>query len=794
MPSKLVNGIIGASVLRLEDNRHLSGRACFVADVQLPGIREVAFVRSNMAHAKIVSVVPPNGLKPGQFWTAKELASRVHPIVADLKRPEYRKAPYQILATERVRFVGEIIAVVVAQDRASAEDLAEQVIVEFEPLDVISSVEAALAANAAPLHQGWPDNRYMEVTRTIGDIDLAISESEIAFTREYGMARMAPSPLEPRGIVASYDWRLDQLVCYLTTQRPHLLRTMIAEHIVGLDERQVRIVTPDVGGGFGAKAVLYPEDVAVAAISLELGHPIRWIEDRWEAFVATTQSREQTHRITVYAKKSGEILAVDAEIVADGGAYSMAPTTAAAEGNMTANVMPGPYRFKTYRSRTTTACTNKTPNGAYRGVGRPAACFSMERTIDELARVLELDPVELRLRNMIRSDEFPFHSPTGLVYDSGDYPTMLRTAVALLKRDVAKERTSASNTRTGIGYSFYLEQTAHGAEEWRRRGASVGASFESARVRLHQTGDLTIDVGILSHGQGLETTIAQVASDVLAIPYDKISVRHGDTELSSYGLGTIGSRSIVMSGGATYHACLELSEKIRVIGAALLQCPVADVSLNAGSVVGLKTSISFSEIANAAYLNIHLLPKGVQPGLEVLYHYRPSTETGAFSAGVHGAKVCVDVDTGHVTIEDYVIVEDCGRAINPMIVDGQVIGGMAQGIGQALLEELRYSEVGQPLHVNFADYMLPGFVEVPVPRIAHQQTLSPFTAYGMKGTGEGGCIAPPAAIANAITDALKEFHISVDCTPISPASLWLAIEDARISGMSTRIHTRPVSE
>jgi carbon-monoxide dehydrogenase large subunit len=777
------NAIVGARVPRLEDRRHLAGRATFVADIRLAGMREVAFVRSAVAHGRIRGITPPPGLAPGQFWTAREFGDLIRPIAVSLTRPDFRTAPYHVPASDRVRFVGEIVAAVIADDRARAEDIAEQVAVDIEELEVLASAEAALAADAVRLHGTWPDNRYMEVARTIGDFDGAVRAAEVAVTRSFRMARLSPAPLEPRGSVAHYDARLDQLTLYMTTQRPHLNRTFLAEQLIGVDERQIRIVTPDVGGGFGGKANLYPEDVVLAAIAMRLPYPIRWLADRWESLIADSQAREHSHRITVHAKKDGEILAIDAGILADGGAYSMRPSGAAGEANMAATVLPGVYRIRNYRFKAATVCTNKTPLGPYRGVGRPSGCFAMERMIDELASVLGLEPNAVRLRNMIQPNEFPYTTATGLVYDSGDYPAMIRTAIAAMKHERIRVAQAAApadaHQRIGVGYAIYTEQTAHGAEEWARRGQTIVAGFESARVRLHPSGTLTVDVGIHSHGQGLETTLAQIASEVTGLPYDRISVRHGDTELSPYGLGTVASRSLVTAGGATYHGCVELAAKIRKIGAALHDTTPDKVTLEGGFVVGPKGSIPFSEIANAAYLNIQRLPRDVTPGLEVLHAYRPPVETGAYAAGVHAAKVSVDLDTGAARILDYVVVEDCGRAVNPVIVDGQVLGGLAQGIGQALYEEIRHSDVGQPMNVTFADYLVPGASEVPDVRIEHQETLSPFTVFGMKGTGEGGAVAPPAAIANAVTDALKPFGVTVCTVPITPASIWSALAEAR---------------
>ena len=792
----LPNTSVGAPLPRLEDDRHLAGRGCFVADLQPAGLREIVFVRSPVAHGRIISVTPPPGLQSWQFWTAADVEARVKPITATMQRREFNVAAYNIFARDKVRYVGEIVAAIVAADRAQAEDIAERVNLDIEQLDAISSPEEALAEGTAPLHDGWSDNRYLEVDRRIGDIELAIRTADVSITREYRMARLTPCPLEPRASLAAFESRLGQLNCYITTQRPHLIRTFLAEQLCGIEERSIRVIAPDIGGGFGGKATLYPEDVAVAALALQLPFPVRWLEDRWEAFVAGTHAREQVHRITAHARRDGEILGIEDEIVCDGGAYSMHPPTAASEANMAANVLPGPYKFKNYHFKATTVCTNKTPVGPFRGVGRPAGCFAMERTIDELARALNLEPYEVRLKNMIKPEEFPYENCTGLVYDSGDYPAMVRSAIESIDHQNIRQeqgRTPAQDrNRVGIGYAFYIEQTAHGAEEWRRRGASLGAGFESARARLHPAGTLTVDVGIQSHGQGLETTLAQIASDAMQIPYGRISVRHGDTEICPYGLGTVASRSMVMAGGATHKACTELARKVTVIGAALLGCPLANARIESERVVGPDGSVSFVEIANAAYLNIHLLPEGVEAGLEAFATYRPTIETGAFSAGLHAAKVSVDLDTGQTRILDYSIVEDCGRVVNPMIVDGQIVGGLAQGIGQALYEELRYSEIGQPKHVSFADYILAGPNEVPSPKLVHQETLSPFTVLGIKGTGEGGCIAPPAAIANAVADALKEFSISVDCTPITAASVWTALEEARLPDRPLVVRTREI--
>jgi carbon-monoxide dehydrogenase large subunit len=787
--------IIGKSVTRVEDARFLRGRGRYIADIRLPGMREVAFVRSAVAHGRIRRLAPPAGLAASEFWTAGELAPLARPVTAILERDSFRRAPYPILADGRVRFVGELIAAVVADTRARAEDIAEHCTLEIDPLPVVVDAKVALGPGAPRLHDAWPDNCYMRIDRAIGDVEGAIRTADIGVTRHYRMGRALPSPLEPRGCIAWYDRRSAQLNVYVSTQRPHLIRSFLAEQLVGLDERRIRVVTPDVGGAFGGKTNLYPEEVALAAIAMQVPYPVRWIEDRYEHLVAACHAREHIQTVSLYARRSGEIVALDAQIIVDGGAYSMCTSTGAIEANMAVNVLPGPYRIATYRFEAISACTNKTPLGPFRGVGRPGACFAMERTIDELADELGMEPADLRRINLLRPDEFPFQTATGLLYDSGNYRAMIETATASIRHQAIRKEQSAmppqARRRIGVGYAAYVEQTAHGAKEFISRGSPVLYGFESARVTLDQSSTLTVHAAVLPQGQGLETTLAQIASEVTTLPMEQISVRFGDTESSPYGMGSVASRSMVMAGGATFHACVKLMERVRRIGAALLGCAMAELIVRDGIVIGPAASIPFAKIAHVAWQHVHLLPPDVEPGLEFLHNYRPDVQSGTFSSGLHATKVAVDLDTGKVELLDYVVVEDCGKAINPMIVDGQVIGGVAQGIGQALFENLAYDENGQPKAVTLADYVLPGFEEVPDVRIEHMETPSPFTVYGMKGTGEGGAIAPPAAIANAVTDALRPLGVSVACTPITSASIWCALDEARRKGV--RAFTREIA-
>ncbi len=776
---------VGHPVLRSEDERHLRGAGWFVADVACPGALHLAFVRSPIAHGRVKSIAAPPLQAGESFWTAADLADIARPIVARLNRPGFQSAPYPCLATDRVRFVGQTIAAVVAASRARAEDLAEQVEVDIEPLPVVASARAAFDADAPLLHEGWSGNHFMKLNRSFGDFEAAVARAQVHLTRRYRMERLAPSPLETRGCIARFEPASGQLVFHTCCQRPHIQRDFLAEQLIGIEHRNIQLIVPDVGGAFGVKTNLYPEELALAAISIKLGGTVRWIEDRMEHLLSACHARENDQVVTIHANRDGEIVALEAEYLVDGGAYSMLPSTSAIEANMSSNVMPGPYRIRNYRVSAISACTNKAPTGPYRGVGRPAACFAMERTLDELAHQLGIEPHELRRRNLIAPEAFPYTTVTGLVYDSGNYPPMMDKAVEAMGheqiRAAQRAQPADAGERIGIGYAWYVEQTAHTAKEFFARGSVTLYGFESARVKMDLGGALTIETSVCPHGQGHHTSLAQIASEVTSVAFTCISVRTGDTDVVPYGNGTFASRSVVLAGGAVERACRRLVDKLRAIAAHLMQVDVALTRIQGETVVGPEGTVPlpFARLALVGLHYVHELPDTIEPGLEFMASYRPPVETGAFSAGVHAAKVAVDVETGAVRLLDYLVVEDCGQTINPMIVDGQVYGGVAQGIGQAMLEELRYDAQGQPGTVTLADYLLPGFGEVPDIRIEHQHTLSPFTAFGMKGTGEGGCIGGPAAIGNAVTDALRGLGVSVTRAPVTARDVWSALQAAQ---------------
>ncbi|RVT98644.1 hypothetical protein EOD42_00575 [Rhodovarius crocodyli] len=764
---------VGQPFTRLEDRRHLAGQGGFVADLRLPGIRDVAFLRSSMAHARLGPIAVPADAPAGAVWTAEAFHGLVKPIRAVLDRPAYRPSDQPVMAEGTVRHVGEIVAAVLADNRALAEDLAERLEPAYDPLPAITDPEQALLPESAPLHPGWADNVYMTMGRTTGDFDAMVARADVHVTRHLRMERVAAMPLETRGCVARFDRGSGVLTLWIATQRPHLIRTMLAEQLTGIEERDIRVIAPDVGGGFGGKSNLYPEEILLAAMAMRLPHPVRWIEDRWEHMVSASHSRQHVQTITAHATKEGELLAVDVRFLVDGGAYAMRTSTPAVEANMASSVLPGPYKFQAYRFEATTVATNKTPVGPFRGVGRPAAVFAMERIMEETAAAIGMDPVEFRLRNMIQPEEHPFTTISGLVYDSGDYPSLLTKAAQSIRAPGKGD--APANIAIGIGFGCYTEQTAHGAQEWHRRGSPFVYGFEAARVRIDPSGGVLVSTGIQSHGQGLETSLAQIAGDVLGVSYDRVRVVHGDTELCPYGMGTVASRSLVMAGGAVEGACQRLAAKIRRIAAHNLDCAADDVLLAGGEAQGPGGSIPLDAVARIAYLELQKLPLDVEPALDILYCYRPPVETGAYSSGVHAAKVAVDLDSGHVKILDFVVAEDCGRVINPLIVDGQIAGGVAQGIGQALLEEFQYDDQGQPTKVTLADYLVPGAPELVNVRIIHQETLSPFTVHGAKGLGEGGAIGPPAAVANAVSDALRQFGVDVRRVPIRPEDLWEAL-------------------
>ena len=773
---------VGARLVRKEDDRYMRGRGEFVADIKLPGLKDVAFLRSPVAHARILDIEVPEARR-GAVFTAADMTG-VRPIRAVSGLPGFKTSEQPPLASGKVRQVGEMIAVCVADTRAEAEDIAAEVFVDFDELPVVSDMLAAREAGAPLVHEAWGDNVYLETT-VDADVEAVAATAAIRVTREFRTARQCMAPLEGRGVVAHWDARLEQLVVYSATQMPHIVRSGLSE-CLGLDHGQVRVVAPDVGGGFGYKGILLPEEVCLGWLAMNCGHPVRWIEDRREHLTASANCREHHYRITAYADARGRLLALDAEATVDAGAYSSYPFSACLEAVQVASILPGPYDFPVYRCKTSSVASNKPPILPYRGVARTGVCFAMELVIDAVAREAGREPHEVRLDNLVAAEAMPFDNVTDKHFDSGDYPECLRRAVAAV--DVAavrqrQRRGEADGRRVGVGFAVFCEQAAHGTSVYAGWGIPMVPGYEQAGARITPDGGLELRVGVHSHGQGLETTLAQVANEVLGIDPDKVKLVHGDTGLTPYSTGTWGSRCMVMAGGAVAAACRELAGRVVKIGARLLQTEAGEVRLEGGRVVAPGGSVGLADVANVWYLHPQDLPDDVDPsGLEVTAGYKPERDSGIFSYAAHAAVVAVDTELGAVEILDYVVVEDGGVLVNPMIVDGQVYGGTAQGIGTALYEEMPFDAEGQPLASTFADYLLPGAPEIPAIRLYHMETPSPYTEFGQKGIGEGGAIGPPAAIANAVNDALGDLGAELCETPITPRRVLAAIAAARGRG------------
>jgi len=770
---------VGALLPRKEDARFLRGRGEFVADIAPAGMKEAAFLRSPLAHARIRSVVKPAGHEHRVFVQADMAGVRPIRAVSGLKG--FKPSDQYPLARDKVRQVGEPVAMVVADTRAEAEDIAERIEVDYEELPAVHDMLRAREPGAALLHEEWGDNVFLE---TLADADLEEIRriAPVRIRRRLRTARQHMAPLEGRGAVAEWNSRLDQLVLHTATQMPHIVRTGLSD-CLGIDHGRVRVVAPDVGGGFGYKGILLPEEICLAWAAMRLGHPVRWLEDRREQLVAGANCREHHYDITLYAERDGRLLAIDCEATVDAGAYSSYPFSACLEGAQVASILPGPYKMDRYRCRTFSVATNKPPILPYRGVARTGVCFAIELAMDALARACGIEPHEARLRNLVRPDEMPYTNITNKLFDSGDYPQALRRAVAAIGLPAIRERQKRGEPDgrlVGVGFSIFCEQAAHGTSVYYGWGIPMVPGHEQCTARLTPDGVLELRIGAHSHGQGLETTLAQVAHTELGIDPADVRLVHGDTAMTPYSTGTWGSRCMVMSGGAVSEACREIARRCARIGAKLLQTDESQVAVADGAVRGPSGSVTLKEIAHVWYLKPQHLPADVDPGgLEATAGYKPLKDTGTFSYAAHAALVAVDTDTGQVEILNYVVVEDGGVLVNPMIVDGQVYGGVAQGIGTALYEEMPYDANGQPLASTLADYILPGPTEVPAIAIEHLQTPSPWTRFGQKGIGEGGAIGPPAAIANAVNDALRPLGVEVTEVPITPRRLLSLIQGAR---------------
>jgi carbon-monoxide dehydrogenase large subunit len=776
---------VGARVTRKEDERHLHGLGNFIADMVLPELQEVAFVRSAMAHARLEQVAT-QGSDPvlGRNVFLRAHMADALDIAADSTMPTYQPSRQPPLASGKVRFVGEPIAMTVAATRAEAEDLADGVQVEYGDLPVFASADAAREGAKAGhfMHEGWSSNHFMTLKADIAFDEWAAKASRVVH-RQIQLARQCMVPMEGKAVLAYWDQRADQLVVMSATQVPHMIRTILAE-CLHLPQEQVRVVAPDVGGAFGYKCVLQQEELCVAWLAKTYRRPFRYLEDRREHLVAGANSREHHYDLHAHIDERGKLLALDARITIDGGAYSIWPFTIGLEPGQALGNLPGPYAFRGYRCVTEAVATNKPGFVPYRGVARTGVCFAMELLIDAIAREVGREPWEVRRENLVQPEAMPYVNVTNKHFDGGDYPASLLKAKEMIGLDRVRQRQRAGEC-IGVGLATYVEQSAHGTSVFAAWGTPVIPGYDSATVRLTPDGGVEIRVGVHSHGQGMETTLAQIAHELLGVDVARAKVVHGDTAITPFSTGTYASRSIVYAGGAVSQACKILVPRIVAIGAHLLGVAPDEAHYAQGEVrcAANGRAVTLREVTQAWYLKPQQLPADVdRAGLETTAGYKPKTDTGSFSYATHAAVVAVDTATGEVRILDYAIVEDCGVMVNPMVVEGQTYGGVAQGIGTALYEEMRYDAKGQPLASTLADYMLPGATEVPHMRIHHFVTPSPNTEFGVKGMGEGGAIAPPAVIFNAVNDALGAWGVELASTPLTPHKLLHALGHAPRTG------------
>lgn len=761
-----MNRYTGQPLRRQEDPRLLTGRGQYVDDIRLPGMLHAAVLRSPHGSARIRSVDAAAARRlPGvaAVLTAANLGARLKPLPQRFPHPALHYQPQYPLAAAQVRFVGEPVAVVVAESRYVAEDALELIEVDYTPLPAVSSVEAALAPGAPLVHPAAGTNRAAAVSQGYGDVAAAFASAAVVVRDKLTIGRCSASPMETRGIVAAPDPVGGGVTAWSSTQTPHMQRAILAGYL-GLSEHQVRIVCPDVGGGFGAKEPAYPEDVLIPLAALELGRPVKWVEDRREHLAAGVHERTQVHWAELALDRDGRLLGLRSRFIADTGAYSpwgiVVPL-------ITATMIPGPYRLPAYQSELEVAWTNTGPQAPYRGAGRPQATFVMERMLDRGARELGLDPIALRRRNYIQPEEYPYAN--GLMgrdgkpmeYDSGNFPALLDQALERLDLDgcrswAAAER--AAGRRIGIGIASGMENGGLGPAE-------------GVLVRLEPTGGAVAYTATPSQGQGHATSLAQVAADELGLRPDQVAVIEGDTATLPTGSGTFASRTAVVTGSAVRLAAARLREKAIALAARLLEAAEEDLELRDGAVAvrgapGRNMSLAELAFAGSAPFPGRPFPPGLTPGLEALEYYSPQAPT--YSGAVHVAVVEVDPATGDVRVLRYICVEDCGNIINPLVVEGQLHGGVAAGLGNALFEEIIYDADGQLLTGSLMDYLLPAAGEVPLVETGHVCTPSPLNPLGAKGVGESATIPVPAAINAAVDDALADLGVRASMTPLSP--------------------------
>ena len=767
----MTQNYIGAPITRKEDARFLTGRATYLDDIKRPGMLHAAILRSPHAHARIISIDTKEALSmPGvsAVITYNDLPASIQPIpVRIFNLPGLERCLQYPLAGDKVRYTGDPVAVVVAENRYIAEDALEVIAVDYEPLPAVADVREGLKDDVV-LHDEAGTNLTGSTTLNVGDVDQAFSNAEYTRKEEFHTHRHTGNPLETRGLVAEYDAGTGQLSVWGPTKVPHFNRNILSNQL-DMDRENIHFFEPDVGGGFGIRGEFYPEDFLVPFAAIRVGKPVKWVEDRMEHLMAANHSREVRCQVEIAAKKDGTLLGIRADIYGDMGAYVR--THGCVVPALTAGMLTGPYRIPSYRANINCVMTNKTGTGTYRGPGLYEGAFIRERMLDLVAADLGIDPAQLRLNNLVRPDEMPY--TVGLtridgketVFDSGNYPSAFNQALAKLDYQALKSqpRKASDGRYHGVGISSYVEPTGFGP-------------YEGARITLTEGGIVEVYLGITTLGQGHETVMAQICADGLGVPMDSIQIFHGSTDYLPESVGTFGSRVTVMAGSAITMAAGALRAKILETSAAYLDTEPAQLELRAGQVYSKVSAggpvLDLARVVQLAQEGNQTVPG--EPGLEATEYFR--IEEWTYSYGTHAAHVAVDAETGLIEILHYVVAEDVGRCINPLLTHGQSVGGAAQGIGGTILEELVYDSGGQLLAGTFMDYLLPTSRDIPpIDSIILEEAPSPLNPLGAKGAGEGAILATGATLANAVSDALADFGVNVTELPLSPDNIkrWI---------------------
>lgn len=778
-------GLIGLRVKRLEDPHLVTGKGAFVDDRKLPGLLHLSFVRSTMAHARIQHIDTSRAaLHPAVklILTGAEVNRNVGPLPVLWKHPGLKCTEYLCMAATKVLYAGQAIALIVADDRNAAQDALDLVTVEYEPLPVVLDTAAALSPDAPLLFPEWGTNETFPPLTLVGnDVDAAFAEADRIITAHLNSHRYTGVPMETRGCIASYDSADELLTIYTSTQAPNQVRTGIAT-CLNMSENAIRVVARDVGGGFGIKDQVYPEEVLVSYATRLLRKPVKWIESRREHMQASTHAREQSHDVELAIKKDGTLLAIKDRILYDAGAHHT--TRGALPAMITASSLPGPYKLKAASVEIHSVATNKVPSAAYRGFGQTQATFVMERMIDLAATELRMDPAELRRKNFILPQEVSsFVTATGVTYDSGDYPAAFEKVLDLLEYRQWRARQQelrAQGRYIGIGLANFVETTGLGPAKFQEFIRFLIPSHETSRVEIDQSGKVSVFTGITPIGQGTRTAFSQIAAETLGVKLADVRLIAGDTANSPYsGLSSVASRGTVVGGAALLLSCQQLQGKVRRIAAHSLEAAAEDIEIQHSQVFvrGMPgKTLSLREIARVAYLGANL-PPGESPGLSHSETYDPLSI--AFAYASHACVVEVDPETGVVETLNYAVVHDCGTMVNPLLIEGQIHGGIAQGLGGALTEELRYDAQGHLLTNSLQTYHLPLAGGIPPIHVLHLETPAPHIPGGFKGSGEGGTIGSTAAIVNAVADALIPFGVRVTTTPLTPDRVWSMIAEAR---------------